>query len=119
MTKQIDELLAKYADHVFSDGLLGLKVPSAQSEACLNELRQALEAALKPGEHDAVAVHMAHCNPTPLYATPPAQTPPRLTDDEFTAIYTQWEESAGSSDGWTLERAIESAVRRQFGINED
>ena len=94
---QIDNLMAKYADHVFSDGLLGLKVPSAQSEACLNELRQALQAALKPGgephhwivpefgflfsSEDTAQQYLANIGsqskPIACYtATPPAQTSP-------------------------------------------
>jgi hypothetical protein len=100
-----------------------------------DKLRATLEAALKPGEpvmiyhgrciidcgeHGAHDVEMLKMIPkgAKLYTAPPAQTPPRLTDADFERI--TGEEIALSYDGdvqtW---RAVERAVRKQFGVNDE
>jgi hypothetical protein len=52
---------------------------------------------------------------------PPAQTPPpRLTEDEAQKM---WDVACGSIPGWrrhlTFATAIETAVRKQFGVNDE
>jgi DNA-directed RNA polymerase subunit RPC12/RpoP len=55
-------------------------------------------------------------------AAPPAQTPPRLSDDAIIEIAKSlgwWiGESDIAADSIEISRAIETAVRKQFGVNE-
>jgi hypothetical protein len=54
-------------------------------------------------------------------AAPPAQTPvpPRLTDAELIEIYRQEHPVERRMKGNSFARAIESAVRKQFGVNDE
>jgi hypothetical protein len=49
----------------------------------------------------------------PLYTAPPAQTPPRLSDEQISDIAVSTPPNVH-----TYGRAIETAVRRQFGVQE-
>jgi len=101
------------------------------------EIRQALEAALKPGAlNKDKARKVAQCafvifphvngkfpaeqalNELVGYTAPPAQTPappPRLVDWQIEAMH--WGEMCNRD--LSFARAIESAVRKQFGVNDE
>jgi hypothetical protein len=106
-------------------------------------LKQAIEAALKPGEpigwsitcngnhtgnfyqsSEVAEVRLIEANRKypkdvrtiePLFAAPPAQTPPRrLTDYQISVIAVD-----NPPDVHIYGRAIETAVRKQFGVNDE
>lgn len=124
MNNQIETIMALADEYMAQerDGTNGYEARQA--------LKQALEAALKPGEPVAWSytsafgsVQVFTSEPpsglkekcVPLYtAAPPAQTPPpRLTDEQIKAI---WKDVDGF---YSLVRAIETAVRKQFGVNDE
>jgi hypothetical protein len=131
MTKQVDELMKIGMANAFS-----AKTKAAKEKA----LRTALEAALKPGvlvaeviadeegyafikwHGDESRFHEIHPIGTKFYTAPPAQTPvpPRLTDADSQKM---WDVACYSIPGWsrhlTYARAIESAVRKQFGVKDE
>jgi len=47
-------------------------------------------------------------------ATPPAQTPPRLTDEQIEDVTSEWWREDLSMKYSDLARAVEAAVRKQF-----
>ena len=108
MTKQIDELMALVADNF-----------QATEYDSHSKLRTALEAALKPG--DKVATLQAIVDSNTGFkrdAAPPAQTPvpPRLTEQAVRDFCEALNHSAVIAADI---RAIESAVRKQFGVNDE
>jgi transcription elongation factor Elf1 len=122
MSKQIDELM-ELAD-VYATTTMWHN--SDQNRATL---REALEAALKPGEPDhecpmcnhrqsSISYDCNNCGRSVQveYSAPPAQTPPRLTEAEVNEIYNKWVQ--GNRDGTTFTGAIQDAVRRQSGVRE-
>jgi hypothetical protein len=137
----IDELMA-LADE-YANRKQWSSTQSAEQKR--QELIAALEAALKPGEPVAWAVywgfglerkHSVHFSREtadmvagqiksvqkdvrPLYAAPPAQTqPPRLTDKEIGSIASQhWAEDG--VDPIEFGKSVETAVRKQFGVNDE
>jgi len=50
------------------------------------------------------------------HVAPPAQTPPRLSDMDLHEILSGKGWAENDYDDWGYERAIETAVRRQFGV---
>jgi hypothetical protein len=63
-----------------------------------------------------------YLEPIPLYTAAPAQTPaplPRLSDMELHEILSGKGWAENDYDDWGYERAIETAVRRQFGVNDE
>jgi hypothetical protein len=137
MTKQIDELMALVVEYgVYPSDVLHQAV------------QVALEAALKPGvEPIGYRYKYKNCfgnivwsfelprssdtkvlETVPVFAAPQAQTdhivdankkvPPRLTDAELEEI--TGEDIASSYSGHVETwRAIETAVRKQFGVNDE
>lgn len=135
MSKQVDKLMALARQWV--EARTKGQGGSSQQDA----LRQALEAALKPVEPvtdeenerfsrdvsnfkgaDPEATKYALKRFLRNRAAPPAQTPPpRLTDDEVIEIAKLgwWKSDSDiTSDGLDIARAIETAVRAKFGVQE-
>lgn len=85
-----------------------------------SKVRTALEAALKPGEPDKVAALQSIVDSNTGFkrnTAPPAQTPvpPRLTTEQIESCIPKGTCFATHA----FARAIESAVRAQFGVNDD
>ena len=138
MTKQVDELMRLADEYAYAN-------TEDQERSNREALRTALEAALKPGSepiaylyHDARIPNDAHPwlhstllvlaadrrqglpGETPLYTAPPAQTPPpRLTDEQIGNIHYIESECREQPSPMAFARAIESAVRKQFGVNDE
>lgn len=149
MNNQIDELMRLFdeaAEASFDQGLHRRTIDDAPEEK-REEFRKALEAALKPGEpefDDCAASptgkhseswfcnsNCTHCGTgavdEPLYwhdtetdtpTAPPAQTPPRLTVSEIFEA-DPLPHSMFDDERVEFARAIESAVRAHFGVNDE
>jgi len=107
----------------------------AESDAYLRGYNVGHDAALKPGEpmafydgkkfygsREAASMCMADTEKlVPVYtAAPPAQTPPpRLTYGQVVDVIASTGYSAEAEKYHTVSRAIESAVRRSFGVNDE
>jgi len=122
MSKQVDELMALARQWV--EARTKDQGDSPQQDA----LRTALEDALKPGEPEQSVRHVEipaknweemcvrppkHVHGLPVDTAPPAQTPPRLTDDAIEELF-----YVESLRDLSFARAIETAVRAQFGMQE-
>jgi hypothetical protein len=107
---QVDELMDLIANEV-----------AAAERGAFDRIRKALEAALKPDVSKGTGQYsdiISDGGFDPRNAAPPAQTPvpPRLTDEQWHKIL---RDESWDSDDWVYERAIESAVRKQFGVNDE
>ena len=63
-------------------------------------------------QHPGLAENLMAIDAVPL---PEWKPPPRLTDADVNKIYNKW--VMGESDGTTFTDAIQTAVRKQFGVN--
>lgn len=122
MVKQIDELMKLAFAYRMAD-----TVDLWPTE---RELRTALEAALKPGDDDEpyecpVCGELDPCtscgDPHCGLIAPPAQTPPpRLTVDDKLQIALDCNIRVRTGSGAVkFATAIETAVRKQFGVNDE
>ena len=145
MTKQIDELM-RLADE-WADECAGCDgAHLAEQSTRRKTLRNALQAALVQGEPTEPAAYVlmssylidgkaevslafekpeseGYASVIPLYTAQSTQAPPLLTDDQIMEIaqslgwWTVDKEIA--ADALRLSRAIETAVRKQFGVSDD
>lgn len=60
-----------------------------------------------------LALTVGYASVIPLYTAQSTQAPPRLAAEQMQSIY---KSTHGIGD---LERAIETAVRKQFGVNDE
>lgn len=128
MTKQVNELMAQVNDLLFA--------PNHLRKRKSQELRTALEAALKPCEpfgyvnthtgqffkdvEDCRKNNEGHWR-TVYTDAPPAQTPvpPRLTDEQRLEIFHSVRPRNRLDFIKAYMFAVETAVRKQFGVNDE